>query len=404
MSSRRRYRTASTALFVLCLLALGAGAGAAGASAPTNDDLVNATVLAPSSGGSLTSDNTGATKETGEPDHAGDPGGASIWFDWTPSSSGPVSIDTTGSAFDTLLAVYTGASYATPLTLVASNDDFGDSSGPSRVCFDATASTTYHVAVDGYGGDTGSVALAWGTKADLLPCPTLPPTISGTLHVGQTLTSTTGTWLGTGLSFTRQWVRCAGGVCSEISGATGSSYTLVARDAGTDIRVDVTAANGSGSARSSSDPTGVIATTAIVGTNGKIFWTSNRPAGGSNFDIYSANPDGSSVSQVTSSTNFETEPAPSPDGSKIAISVGGTITVMNQDGSGAVSLGDSGQFPVWSPDGSRIAYSDFSGKVDVVDATTGTGVVLPIDGTVYDIDWAPDGTKLALSVKPTGES
>ena len=32
--------------------------------------------------------NVGATKEPGEPDHAGDPGGASVWYTWTAPADG----------------------------------------------------------------------------------------------------------------------------------------------------------------------------------------------------------------------------------------------------------------------------------------------------------------------------
>jgi len=46
-----------------------------------------------------------ATKEPGEPAHAGNDGGASIWYSWTAPSTGNVTITTEGSSFDTLLGV-----------------------------------------------------------------------------------------------------------------------------------------------------------------------------------------------------------------------------------------------------------------------------------------------------------
>ncbi len=92
-----------------------------------------------------------ATKEQGEPDHAGVPGGASTWWAWTATASGPTTFDTCAQwqdAPDTVLAVYTGDAY--PLTPVASNDDtakcgLGTS---SLVTFDAVAGTTYKIAQD----------------------------------------------------------------------------------------------------------------------------------------------------------------------------------------------------------------------------------------------------------------
>src|SRR5438094_1117953 len=72
----------------------------------------------------VTGSNVGATKETGEPYHAGNIGGKSVWWMWTAPSAVSVTINTSGSSFDTLLAVYTGASVSS-LTTVASNDDSG---------------------------------------------------------------------------------------------------------------------------------------------------------------------------------------------------------------------------------------------------------------------------------------
>jgi hypothetical protein len=98
-----------------------------------------------------------ATKEAGEPRHAGINGGKSVWWTWTAPASGTVTIDTAGSKFDTLLAVYTGASVSA-LAAVASNDDSGGTVA-SKVSFAATAGRQYQIAVDGYGGATGSIAL-----------------------------------------------------------------------------------------------------------------------------------------------------------------------------------------------------------------------------------------------------
>ena len=69
------------------------------------------------------------------------------------------------------------------------------------------------------------------------------PTITGTAQVGQTLTAgTTGIMDDDGLtsvSYTYQWIRVDGGTETNISGATASTYTLVAADLGTTIKVRV---------------------------------------------------------------------------------------------------------------------------------------------------------------------
>jgi hypothetical protein len=111
--------------------------------------------------GSIQGSNAGATKEPGEPDHAGDAGGHSVWYRWTAPASGTAWFDTFGSEFDTLLAVYCG-SRVSSLDHVAANDDAGGSR-QSRVRFRAAAGSEYMVAVDGYARNTGAIVLNWNS-------------------------------------------------------------------------------------------------------------------------------------------------------------------------------------------------------------------------------------------------
>jgi hypothetical protein len=81
-----------------------------------------------------------------------------LWYRWTAPISCGFTIDTAGSGFDTLLAVYTGGALAT-LTPVAFNDDYN---GPtSRVVLNAIAGTTYNIAADGFNGAAGNLILNW---------------------------------------------------------------------------------------------------------------------------------------------------------------------------------------------------------------------------------------------------
>ena len=61
------------------------------------------------------------------------------------------------------------------------------------------------------------------------------PSVSGTARVGQTLTSVTNSTD----SFTYQWIRVDGTTETEISGATSSTYTLVAADLGKKVKAKV---------------------------------------------------------------------------------------------------------------------------------------------------------------------
>lgn len=139
------------------LFLISCATAALGAAAPANDNFSNAATL---NGTNLTvsGSNVGATKEVGEPSHGGSTGGKSVWWKWTAPGGGSVIVQTTGSAFDTVLGAYRGASLGVLETL-ASNDDSG-SMKTSLVGLNVTAGTTYYVAVDGYNGDSGSIKLA----------------------------------------------------------------------------------------------------------------------------------------------------------------------------------------------------------------------------------------------------
>jgi peptidyl-Asp metalloendopeptidase len=180
---------------------------------PANDNFANAQVISGNSG-TVTGSNVGATKEPGEPNHAGNAGGASVWYRWTPSTSGSATIDTIGSNFDTLLAVYIGSA-VNSLTLIASNDDIGGGNLQSRVTFSATAGTTYSIAVDGYGGATGNITLNWS----------LTTTTNRILTVAGAGTGN-GTVTATGISCTIT-AGSTSGDCSE-SYPDGTSVTLTA--------------------------------------------------------------------------------------------------------------------------------------------------------------------------------
>lgn len=142
------------------------------------------------------------------------------------------------------------------------------------------------------------------------------------------------------------------------------------------------------------------------------------PAGEVVCDIWVMKPDGSEQTNLTNTPESnETGPAWSPDGTRIAYSEGSnffyTIMVMNADGTGkaAVVPTPSYQFePTWSADGTQIAFArEVPGIVITIQFDV---FVINVDGTGetnltnsdYDeIDpaWSPDGSKIAFAgVRP----
>ena len=144
-------------------------------------------------------------------------------------------------------------------------------------------------------------------------------------------------------------------------------------------------------------------------TNGRIAFVS----GG---EIYVMNADGSGQTNLTNNTAWDSSPAWSPDGSKIAFvsSRDGNdeIYVVNADGSGVTRLTynnerDFDWAPSWSPDGSKIAFTfcclDDKKGIYVMNAD-GSGVTKLIQwgwGTFdFGPSWSPDGSKIAFPSCP----
>lgn len=154
-----RARSVSRIPVVLASLFALAVAPCALAQAPPNDAFASAQALAGESG-AVSGTNLRATKEPGEPEHAGNEGGASVWYRWTAPLDGAATFETRGNDFDTLLAVYRGA-MLTALTVVDEDDDSGADALASRVSFRTQAGAEYAIAVDGYEGEVGRFDLRW---------------------------------------------------------------------------------------------------------------------------------------------------------------------------------------------------------------------------------------------------
>jgi hypothetical protein len=95
---------------------------------------------------------------------------------------------------------------------------------------------------------------------DVAPQNAAPPSITGKPQTGEQLTAEPGTWDGTRLAVSRQWLRCDanGDGCVPIHGAQASTWTLGGSDVGHAIRVSETAANGAGTVTATSSPTAAV--------------------------------------------------------------------------------------------------------------------------------------------------
>lgn len=140
------------------------------------DNFASATVWTP---GTNTGTTVGATHQAGEAIHDPNVSGLSqslqeslnnsIWWQWTATTTGLITVDTIGSALNnTVLAVYTGGS-VNSLNQVAFNDNISTTNLKSQVTFTAVAGTTYYFAVDGVGSDVGGVRLNLNTAPQITP-------------------------------------------------------------------------------------------------------------------------------------------------------------------------------------------------------------------------------------------
>ena len=102
--------------------------------------------------------NGSATRESGEPMHANQTGGKSLWWSWQAPANGRLLLTTVGSDFDTLLAVYSGTNLA-QLSPIASNDNESPDRNTSAIEFKVSSGAVYQIAVDGKEGAAGFISL-----------------------------------------------------------------------------------------------------------------------------------------------------------------------------------------------------------------------------------------------------
>jgi Tol biopolymer transport system component len=136
-------------------------------------------------------------------------------------------------------------------------------------------------------------------------------------------------------------------------------------------------------------------------TGGRIAFVSNRDG---DRDVYVSFADGSAPNLVTHNGVDDFEPLWSPDGSQIAFRSDGDVFVVGTDGNGLKNVSNTSdleQHAAWSPDGSMIAFDSIHSGVSSVFVVTNAGdTVTTVASTGQPSNdtpaWAPDGSKLVF--------
>jgi uncharacterized delta-60 repeat protein len=183
--------------------------------------------------GTQTFSTVGATSDPDEPNHCGYPPCATFWCSYEAPSTGLLTIDTRGTTFNAVLAVYTGpgTDYAS-LVSVACSANHG--AGNESVSFTAYAGTQFWVVVGGIDCASGSVTVNYNLTAT--PNFTTLP-VSQTVPTGARVTLTAAAVGAPVLGY--QW-RFNG---LNIAGATGSAYTVQSFQSSHQGRYTVAATN-----------------------------------------------------------------------------------------------------------------------------------------------------------------
>lgn len=350
---------------VSLLLVAGVFAGTAQAAPPANDNFAAPIVLSGAHVSRLADSSNGASAEPGEPSIAGCGICGSVWYTWTPSISGPVTVSTSGSNFDTVLGVYTGLVVSALTTIVSNDDDAGTALLTSRVHFDAVGGTTYHIAVAGYGGDTGSINLhlyegpVSTSRISLTDVGAQIPACGG--GCGDSYNASyddTGTPGGNAaMSSDGNYIVFANASNSVVIGDAGGLDDIFVRNvlAGTTTRASVDTANG--------NPNDISYDPSVSGGGTKVVFTSDAT------DLVAG--DGNGVGDIFMRDMTLTPPA------------AGAMTRINTD-TGGGSDNDWSQNPTVSSDGNVVAFESWATDLTTTPAGTGARVqiyVRNISGT-----------------------
>jgi len=129
------------------------------------------------------------------------------------------------------------------------------------------------------------------------------------------------------------------------------------------------------------------------------------PSSGGNSRIWVVRPDGSGLRSITDGSRDMVSPSFSPDGAKILFdAVYGHLFTVNVDDGNLTDLGVTGGHAEWSPDGTKISYTNwgltYESDIFIYDIVSQTSFQLTHhdSGEAFNqATWAPNGDQLAIA-------
>ena len=146
----------------------------------------------------------------------------------------------------------------------------------------------------------------------------------------------------------------------------------------------------------------------------EIAFVSDRIVGPGGGEVFLVDSDGGNLTRLTADGEWDIQPAWAPGGNAIAFAREGgwfdfDVFALGRDvGLRRVTSSGHAERPTWSPDGTRIAYSDdFGGDAELYVVTAdGSGRTRLTTELGFDGEpaWSPDGTRLAFTSERDGNA
>lgn len=371
------------------------------APTPTNDDAADASVVA-GAVGTVTGSTVGATRQDDEPGHASATTARSVWYRWTAPAEGALDV-WVDADFDTVLGIYPGV----PLVELRSGGvDVRGDGGEEILDRDVRAGEELLFLVDAYAADAGTFDLHWAFDALNHPPVAHDQTVDARVETPIEITLDATDVDGDRLAHEIVSLPAHGTLYEGDTKITrvphrlqgdGDVVTYISDPLydGAD-RFDHRAFDG----EFYSDPATV--TVSVAGPSlDELAFTSRRDG---NHELYLWRRDGTDSDRLTDTSAWESGPAFSPDGDRLAFARADRVYIRDMlTGSETGPVLDLPSYaPAWSPDGRALAMSvdDGGGDWEIFVVEVATGDVHQVtDNTVddFDPDWSPDGSSLVLT-------